>query len=255
MALLSNFTDFRGQFAERAVYTAQGFDRIRFVAPNILRREDGQDWPDLGFLVGQRLQVVGSSSNDGYLTLSAFNVGTDEIITAESTVVDEGPLSSGVTVDGVFIDPGGYERWPVDRVNPAVNGLGLLTGLPTPWVPLVVPIVLRVNSSYVDDATPFVDEYDWFISQRTEDPAKQLLEFTEVPVSVSGDTFSGSMRMQITTLGFAETGAAIGVPLTPFQTAQLFKNVDVYVKSLLGAAMLNIQYTNLLVYSTTVEFP
>lgn len=255
MALIANFTTFRSSFAVHARYTPTAPDPVQFIGPDTIRRTAGGDWTaddDEGFQVGQRVQVVGSSSNDGYFTISSIPT-TDELRVAE-TINDEGPLTSGVDFDGVFIDPGGYERFPADKVNPAVNGLGQLTQLPTPWTPLVVPNVLKVNAAYTQDATPFVDEYDWFVSQRTEDPSKQLLEFTDRP-PVSGDTFSGIIGIEITTLGFAETGASIGVPLTPFQTAQLFKNVDVYVKSLLGAAKLNIQFTNLLVYSTTVEFP
>lgn len=228
MAIIQQFSPFRAIFAVHASFAPTAPDPLQFTAPNILNRTSGGNWATSGFQVGHRIQPVGTVSNDQYFTIASF-ASSSVLNTVESNVTTEGPFTAGVTVDGVFIDPGGCERWPVANVRQATFSGGV-SGMTVPFVPTVktVGLALTVNATTAD-TTPGVDDYDWFLSQRTEDTTKQYISIFEEPAA-GGNTFSGTIRFAHTTLAETEFGIAVGSSLTPIQTVRFFNKMDLYVQ-------------------------
>lgn len=247
MAIIPNFTSFRALFAEHGSFTAAAPEPLQFTAPNVISRSAiGANWIADGFAEGQRIQPAGTTSNDQYRTIDTID-GTNKIInTVENTVVTEGPLTSGVVVDGVFIDNGGFERWPVGNVNQP-GGPGPFAGLSIPWVPLdpAVGIAITVNANAAD-AVKGVDEYDWYLSQRTDIGANQYLQLFDNPVSAT-ESRSGTVRFAHNALAVSEFGIAVGTPLTPVQIAKVFNKAHLYVQRRSDKLIL---FTDLYLYQT-----
>lgn len=222
MAILASFSTFRNVFAEHGTMGVDVGD-VDFIAPDQITFSL-QTWESDNFAVGQRIQPVGTTSNDQYFTIEAL-AGL-ALTTVEQDVTTEGPLDpSTFTIDGVLIDPGGFERWPVDNVAQAGFDGGI-TGFTIPFTGIIM--TLTINSGAAD-AADGVDEYDWFLSQRTDDTVKQYLQATPVPPS-GGNTFSGSIRISQTALADSEFGIVASTPLTPLQTVKLFNKMDLYVR-------------------------
>ncbi len=115
----------------------------------------------------------------------------------------------------------GMQPWPVDLVRAnAIPEIEYALGS-TDMSPL--SIILSINAGVVDGGAAF----DWYVSQRTDDPARQWL----VTIPVDG-TRSGSIIIEITDVGLAQLGLArlSGElpPMTADQIATAIKFVDVY---------------------------
>jgi hypothetical protein len=135
--------------------------------------------------------------------------------------VNEGPVSA--QLKSAFIDVGGFERWPVDLVDhpplPQIEG----ADLPYDGTPMTIHVGAGV------DATPGVDEADWYVSQRSDDPAKQYLAVTQTAAS-PGQTRSKAIDLIHTPLAESEFGVALGVRPTPDQLINLFRYVHIYFR-------------------------
>ena len=112
----------------------------------------------------------------------------------------------------------GFYVWPVANVGQAG-----FTGLTRSTVPVTFPITLHATGSLNADSSFGVDEFDWYLSQRTDDPSDQYLSITVVtPTTVS---YSGSIQISKTSLG---TATYPGV--TEDDLIGLFRHVDIYVQ-------------------------
>lgn len=95
-------------------------------------------------------------------------------------------------------DVTGQPVWPLDqvRVPPFNAGFKLynaIFGYPQETTLTAIPFVLSINSM-ADDASLGFDEYDWYVSQRTDDHSAQYI----APSQLSGK--SGSLLVSVNTI-------------------------------------------------------
>ena len=152
-------------------------------------------------------------------------------------------LTSGVSVEGVYVDSDALERYPVANVR--AGGLAPISGWTVPYDTALMTLTVNAGAA---DAVDGVDEFDWYVSQRTDDPDLQYLALaTPAAYPLS---YSGSLTMIHTALAESEFNIATGQALTPSQLALLFKHVSVYVqrrsdKAIQWASALRAQVTNI----------
>lgn len=125
----------------------------------------------------------------------------------------------------VFAEPGaqlardGFPEFPVALVR--ANGfentitVSALTSF---------PLDITCNAEAAD-AVKNVDEYDWFVSQRTDVQANWPFTVTRIPAGTV-ESYSGSIRLEPS----AATEAEFPEPFTLAVVEQLWFQVDVYVK-------------------------
>ena len=83
------------------------------------------------------------------------------------------------------LGPGGYEPWPV-ALQDAALAINVDDGVDSLRAP---PAILSVNGGAAD-AVSGVDEYDWYLSQRTDDPEIQALSLVSTPGASSTITIN-----------------------------------------------------------------
>lgn len=227
MAVLPNYTTFRWYFAEKklASITATFAD----ANPDTIARTAGSYATD-GAVAGMVAIPSSSVSNDGarFLidTVAALTLTLDdgEAVTAEAA-------TAGVTLTMLYLSPDGYEEWPGPRSAEAGRSSNLvrangfddgITGYPV-WFSEAALIDLTVNA-LAADAVSGVDEYDWYLSQRTDDPSKQFLQINQVP------GFSGSVQVAGTSLATSELELTPGLPLNPDKMAEMWRHSYVYCR-------------------------
>lgn len=111
------------------------------------------------------------------------------------------------------LGPGGYEVWPVALQDAALaisvdDGTNAL---------LALPAIMSVNGGAAD-AVSGVDEYDWYLSQRTDDTAAQCLSLT----SAAGT--SSTVTLARTALGTSRYPSG-----STDDMRKLYRHVCVYV--------------------------
>jgi len=193
-----------------------------------------------GVKAGMVTRPNGTANNDGFL----FTVDTVAVnlltLAAVDAVVAEGPVAC--TLESYWLDRDGLEEFPGPFAHTnmvrAAGFDGGIENIPTPWVGASVTV--SVNA-FAADAVKGTDEYHWYLSQRTDDPAKQYLSVLHYNVPVIANTYSGSVRLIVSALATSELGLS-GVP-TPTQTAEVFKHCDLYCIRVSDGA---IQWANLL---------
>ncbi len=121
-------------------------------------------------------------------------------------------------------DVSGYEAWPSAKVRSG-GFVNTVTGLPSAIIPSSFLFAPTCNG-HATDAVPGVDDYDIYVSQRSDIIAEQYWTvFPYIPVS---DTMwrSGSLGMIRSDLGFAKYPD----PLTEDSLIALYKHVTIYWK-------------------------
>ena len=91
-------------------------------------------------------------------------------------------------------DKSGYEAWPVGRMLYPPGETGFNLALPTALTCLAE---ISVNG-LASDATSGIDEFDWYLWQRTDDPARQMLALQRS--DTSSYTRSGTVLLAPTAL-------------------------------------------------------
>ena len=171
------------------------------------------------------------------------DIAADTLLTlsAGDAVVAEGPVAC--TLTSYWLDRDGYEEFPgpFGHTNLVRSGgfSGGFTGIPQPWTGFVFSVTCNATTA---DAVPGTDEYHWYLSQRTDNPAKQYVSV--VPYAnpfVPGNTYSGTIKIDDTALAASELG--ISLPVTPTQISEVFKHCDLYCIRVADGA---IQWANLL---------
>lgn len=122
----------------------------------------------------------------------------------------------------------GFLVWPGAEVEP-VTGLMMEPEITS------FPHLIQVDDT--QDPSPGVDRYDWYVSQRTDDPAKQYLTVARndsLPQTYSGQVVIGLTALAVSLLFDPDDppvpSVAFDPPLTPAQILALFTDVDVYVQ-------------------------
>lgn len=234
--ILSTYTQFREVFTRRISISAT----VTFadVNPDTITRAAG-DYGTDGVEDGMSIWHSGTVNNNAILYKINTVSGAVLTLDAGESVVAEGPVAS--TAEAYHVDPDGWPRFPgpFDSTNLVRSGGfdGGITGAPNPY--LGAAFNLTVNDGAADSATG-VDEYDWYVSQRTDDSAKQL--WTVTPLAAGADSFSGSIQMVHSALATSELGVAIG-PLPAQQYNGMLRNMAVYCRRISDGA---IQWLDLL---------
>lgn len=139
------------------------------------------------------------------------------------------------------LDLDGNRPWPLASVrSPSFDGgiRGMTSSTTLAFgVGIAIGVAFRDGfanfngaGSAVADAVAGVDEYDWWVSQRTIDPAKMYLAVTQYVLNPAL-TYSGSISLRTTALARADIGIASDVvALTTMQARRLYKNVHVYCR-------------------------
>lgn len=112
--------------------------------------------------------------------------------------------------------PDGLPEFPVANMR-AFGFDGGITSNPTSAFPLEITV-----NAYADDAVDGVDEYDWFVSQRTSVAANK--PFTVYRLDTPPTTRSGSIGIDMT----AQTSAENPDPFDLSTIPVLFFAVDIY---------------------------
>ncbi len=129
-------------------------------------------------------------------------------------------------------DGDGYATWPLAKVRSGGFDAGL-TGIPRPIS--VVGLTISCNAEADDGGAAF----DWYLSQRSDDPARQYLFLSQ-----RTDPQSGTVLLITTAVGRAAVGmASINSPVNEDQLVRLFRDVTLYVRRVSDGA---IQLVNLL---------
>jgi len=130
-------------------------------------------------------------------------------------------------------DASGYERWPVERVLGPEGEQGFALAKPAS---LDVVATLSVNEQKADDFQG-VDEFDWYLSQRTDESEEQLFVLERFDLDEA--TRSGTVRLTPTPLMTAMFALDKQQPTpTTEQAEQIFKYVAVYARRRSNGAIL-----------------
>lgn len=243
MSILAQHTHFRRQFAIKGSTSAS----LTFVSgsPDTITRAAGDFTAD-GHLADHSLDVVGTTNNDGRWPVASVAALTITLTTS-TALTNEGPVAC--TLTSSFIDDDGYDRWPLTYVRLAGSGFGAasgsgnpgstITGVPTPYAGS--PFTVTCNA-VAADAVRGVDEYRWYLSQRTDTPASQHLDIYQL-ASTPTQSFSGTVRIVHTALAQSAFGFTGSSDFTPDMVPLLFRNCHLYVQRISDNA---IQWVDLL---------
>lgn len=240
MTVITRHTDFRFRFANKVEETGVSCT-FADANPDTIARAAG-DFVAQGYLAGQSIDIAGSVNNDTRYTIATVAAATLTLASADAVTV-EGPVSCNLL--SIHRDPDGLEEFPGlvaaenGRTNLVRSGgfTGGLVGIPTPYIGAAFEVTVNATG---EDAVFGVDDYDWYMSQRTDDAAVQYLTIVQ-RADAGGESFSGTVAIAHTANATSVLG--LSTPPTPQQVTWLFKHVDLYAKRLSDGA---IQWRNLL---------
>lgn len=116
------------------------------------------------------------------------------------------------------LDTAGYPAWDASLLRK--NNFAEPTGVPTPIVSF--PFSMTCNGGAADGGAA----YDWYLSQRTDDPDRQYLLFDQLSM-----TQSGSVACDLTALAVAALGlSGPTAQLNEDQLVRILKDVTVYCR-------------------------
>ena len=239
MAIITTYPAFRWYACEKIV--SSPLATFNVLAPDTITRTDGVSYITDGIEAGMVTRPSGTANNDGFLYTVESLIATTLTLDVGDAVVAEGPIAC--TLTSYWLDRDGYEEFPgpFGHTNLVRSGgfSGGFADIPQPWAG--VQFSTSVNA-WTADAVPGVDEYNWYLSQRTDDPAKQYIEITQYANPLfPGNTYSGTVKIDDTALAASELG--ISLPVTPTQISEVFKHCDLYCIRVADGA---IQWANLL---------
>lgn len=125
-----------------------------------------------------------------------------------------------VCAPGAPRDNAGYETWPVASMLYSPGEAGFNLTLP----PALSPFAILSVNEMADDSVLGVDEFDWYLWQRTDDPLKQ--SFALARYDTSATTRSGTVQMFPTMVAFEQYGLdPSGVITSPELSVRLFRDL------------------------------
>jgi hypothetical protein len=205
MAVLPTFADFRERFARRIEVT-QSVNLADGPLTNIVR--NAIDWDTTGIAVGMAAVITGSASNDHILLrVVSFD---DETLVVDQDLTGETAVTVTITFwevdpDGQPAFPGVYSLVNLVRANSFDGGIAISFADG-------IQAEISVNAGAADSVAG-VDEYDWYLSQRTDTAASQFFTLTQ-KADIGGDSFSGTVLFEyapIATQVYGVTGNTITV--------------------------------------------
>lgn len=199
MAILGSFAEFRRLFSREVEETASfsfvnGTSRITRASGSFLSMPKANGGGNATMWPGSTIEVTGTTSNNGILTATDIQAGYVEV---NETLTTEGPVSC--TLRGVPRGNDDLPEWPLSNVR-ANSFDGGIVGMPAPYTGLVITLVANGTAgSPTADAAAGTDEYHWYLSQRTDEPARQLWSATPY-VDGTSSTYSGAILIGPTAL-------------------------------------------------------
>ncbi len=186
------------------------------------------------FHVGGQYEDITGTANNNKRVLTDTTVAATITLDSSETLIAEGPVASNLL--GVFRDNDMVEQFPSEFGNTNLVRSGGFTGGfsnidPGMWG---LSVLVSVNSA-VADAVPFVDEYNWYLSQRTNTPAEQWLAITSQ--IVLPNTYSGSVNLVGTALAMSELGFTSPSDITMNMVRELYKHCHLYCQRITDGAI------------------
>jgi hypothetical protein len=219
--LIANWMTFRHTFGVKHRTTGASLTFAN-ANPDTITRAAGDFTAD-GYEAGMVLLPDGAASNDVKVTIASVAASVITL-SADDAVTAEGPVTANLL--GYWEDPDGVIECP-----------GALSHLQLVAPPSALTLTLDVSSNFKStvtwgagsaDAVFGTDEFDWYLSQRTDDLAKQWLLLEQKP-SVGTSSFSGTVVVTPSALAISEFGLS-GANLTLQQLIYLFRFAHLYVK-------------------------
>jgi len=218
MTVLPNFTTFRSTFAAAAFSFN---DTLSFVNanPSTITRATG-DFLAEGFTDHDKIAIAATVSNNGNYTIRTATASTLTLVPG-NTLVNEAAIFTVYTGEAFDVD--GLETWPTQSLR--INGFNnTLAGVRKPGV-AGIPMVVTANN-YQADAVFNADEYDWYLSQRSDLAANQAFTIVQRP-NVGFVSFSGTVHIALL---FAKFGKLGNERFSPSDIIRFFKHTHLYVQ-------------------------
>jgi len=183
-----------------------------------------------GFEAGQSLDITGTALNNGRYTIATVAALVLTLSAADACSAEPG---CAPTLVGVHRDPDGVEEWPgglagelghTELVRAAGFDTGLLAGFSGTYGDTMV---VSANT-LAADAVKGTDEYDWYLSQRSDDVAKQYLYTVQMPTTAT-NSYSGTIYIAYTALAQTELDFTTP-PLSTSVVQALYRHVHVYCR-------------------------
>lgn len=221
------FTSFRWGFATRIEVTEVNVEFTAAGPGNATIMVPLADFDALGVTVGMTVIVNGATTaeNNGRFTVAAIGPGPGgpfETIEIDEDVTTE-VVATAVSLCLADFDDDGHPTWPVANLRAG----GFDGGIVVTGAPIVLGDWLYPYVDLSADSTYGVDEYDWYVSQQSDDPDAQLWEVRRL-IHTATETYSGGIRMRTTALATSEFPGITTV--TPDVAAILLRNVHVYCR-------------------------
>lgn len=113
----------------------------------------------------------------------------------------------------------GLEEWPIAKLRSG-GFTGGFTGIAKPIA--AFPVTVSCNGLAADGGAAF----DWYLTQRTDDPTKQHLTVTQL-----SSTQSGSVVLALTALAVSELGLGSATsPVNEDELRRVLAHCDLYVQ-------------------------
>lgn len=239
MTLAASWSNWRYRAATKIQETAVALSFV--AAPPSITRAAGS-FVFQGYLDDMTIDIAGSANNDFRYTIDTVAVATLTLVATDAPIA-EGPVN--VDTLAVNRDVDQVEEYPGLRAAEAgrtnlVRSGGFDTGLAGTPVPYGGASFQVTANGTATDGAPGTDEYDWYLSQRTDVVAKQYLTFAQ-KAPAGGNTYSGTVTIVHNALATSELGTLTTPSIE--QTTELFKHCDLYCKRLSDGA---IQWVSLL---------
>lgn len=234
MAVLLNYPSFRSQFSNKKTEDVPNtitFDTIG--SPEVIFRAGGS-FVNEGYEPGMYMDIYNTASNDGRVQIELVTAATLVLMSSESLTYE---VCTTAEFTYGFYDKDGLETWPYENMR--ANGFdGGITGFPSIYTG--GQLILTCNGGAAD-AAQYVDEYDWYLSQRTDDPVNQPLTIVQKPLT-GGNTYSGTVIIDISQSGYDLAGTST---IRADEIALIFKHCHLYVQRYPVGGSKAIQWTDL----------
>lgn len=219
--IVQRFSDFRAAFGRYGTPLAAG-QALVFIASNkTITRGAGSFLAGIPFAVDMTVDIEAASvaGNNQRVTIASLDATT---LTVAETIYDEGPTSN-VVLRATYRDVDGFETWPVAQLRAGGFDDGI-TGLPA--VPNLSATIMLTCNAQGYDAVNGVDEYDWYVSQRSDETSGQFWAVSAAP----GDAGSRSGTIKLDATAVATTEYPAMTLVTPAALSSCFRNVHVYCR-------------------------
>lgn len=219
--IVQRFTDFRAAFGRYGTPLAAGQALVFIAANKTITRGAGSFLAGIPFAAGMTVDIEATSvaGNNQRVTIASLDATT---LTVAETIYDEGPTSN-VVLRGTFRDVDGFETWPVAQLRAGGFDDGITFA---PAIPDLTNSLLITCNALAFDAVNGTDEFDWYVSQRSDEPAGQFWAVTAA-LSPLGSR-SGTIKLDATAVATDEFPGMTLV--TPAALSGCFQNVHVYCR-------------------------